>query len=220
MVKKKEKVRADHMLKKIEDSIPQHLLPRGKVVGGPKLKEISGLEQIDLHQVVRMYLTGLTDLEVAFNLKISEHTLLQLKSECPELRDAIELGREASLDRVEQSLYRRAIGYTVKEVTKEPALYYDITKGTKVLTNKKLHTTRVVTKELPADIGAAMRVLTNRRSNKWKDASPVNIANNSFTFNPVAVEAIDADVLRRATENSRSLQRHGIIDATPLKGKD
>lgn len=59
---------------------------------------------------------GATDLEVADTLGISHDTLYRWKREKPEFSDALKVGKEVCDDRVEMSLYKRAIGYEQENV--------------------------------------------------------------------------------------------------------
>src|SRR5689334_11046460 len=54
---------------------------------------------------------GLTDVEIADMLAITEQTLYKWKKLHPEFDLALKMGKDAPDMRVEQSLYKRALGY-------------------------------------------------------------------------------------------------------------
>jgi hypothetical protein len=65
------------------------------------------------------------------------------KAHHQEFFDAFRVGRESSDERVVESLYHRAVGYTYKEG------------------KRQVH--------MPPDVGACKMWLTNRRSEQWRD---------------------------------------------------
>ena len=98
---------------------------------------------------------GATDREVAEALDVSERTLYRWKHEHEAFRQAIKLGKEAADDRVEQSLYRRAVGYSFD------AVKINVHLGSAVVTP--------YTEHVPPDVTAASLWLRNRRPEKWRD---------------------------------------------------
>jgi hypothetical protein len=64
---------------------------------------------------------GATDVEVARFFNVSRMTIYRWQVEHPEFCDSMKIGKSVADDRVERSLYQRAIGYYVnvkKKVTK------------------------------------------------------------------------------------------------------
>lgn len=59
---------------------------------------------------------GATDNDVAEALDIGTTTLYRWRNEHPEFRDSLKVGKSESDERVEMSLYRRAVGYTHEAV--------------------------------------------------------------------------------------------------------
>lgn len=97
---------------------------------------------------------GATDLEIAERLGISRATLYRWRNEHSDFREALRVGKEAADDRVETSLYHRAVGYSYPAV--------------KVMQNKGRPVIVPYTEHVPPDIGAITLWLTNRRPDKWK----------------------------------------------------
>ena len=98
---------------------------------------------------------GATDLEIAQAFEVNIRTIHRWKLDYPEFRDALEVGKEAADAKVEDSLYKRATGYSfdsekILVVEGEPQ--------------------RVETIEhVPPDVKAAMWWLQNRKPGKWRD---------------------------------------------------
>ena len=104
---------------------------------------------------------GATDFEIAKALEIHESTFYRWQSRYPEFREALKLGKEASDDRVERSLYHRAVGYSYQSV--------------KIMQDKGSPVIVPFIEHVPPDPGAATMWLTNRRSDKWKAKQAVAV---------------------------------------------
>src|SRR5690349_20416301 len=63
-------------------------------------------------QAVNLCKLGATDRELAEFFGVSERTLNDWKSEHPGFLQSLKRGKDESDNRVEQSLYRRALGYS------------------------------------------------------------------------------------------------------------
>lgn len=102
---------------------------------------------------------GATDFEIAQELGIAEATLYRWKSKHPEFRESLKLGKESADDRVERSLYHRAIGYSYQSV--------------KILQNQGAPVVVPYVEHVPPDTGAATLWLTNRRGDQWRSKQAV-----------------------------------------------
>lgn len=102
---------------------------------------------------------GLTDEQICKNLGIVKDTFYKYKEKYTDFSDALKKGKEVADIEVENALFKRAIGYTYKEVTKE----------VKDIDGKKSTFIKEVTKVVPGDIAAQIFWLKNRKSNNWKD---------------------------------------------------
>ncbi|MBO3760370.1 hypothetical protein [Ciceribacter sp. L1K22] len=98
---------------------------------------------------------GATDLEISQFFNVSLRTIHRWKIEHEEFREALEIGKDEADAKVEESLYRRAVGYT-----------FD---SEKILVVEG-EVQRVETMEhVPPDVKAATFWLQNRRPGIWRD---------------------------------------------------
>jgi hypothetical protein len=99
---------------------------------------------------------GMTDNEVANMLGISLATPYRWKLDYPAFARVFKLGKAAADDRVERSLYSRAIGYDY--IAEKPAMTRH---GQKTMRYRQ---------HIPPDIAAAVWYLKNRRPDRWRDS--------------------------------------------------
>src|SRR6516225_391995 len=99
---------------------------------------------------------GMTDIEVADMVGIGLATLYRWKAEHPAFSRVFKLGKAEADDRVERSLYSRAIGYD-----------YIAEKATMTRHGQKTMRYR---QHIPPDTAAAVWYLKNRRPDRWRDA--------------------------------------------------
>lgn len=109
-----------------------------------------------IEQGERLSLLGLTDVEMGAFFGVHENTINRWKNEHPEFMVALKSGKEDADAKVVKSLYKRAIGYTSKEVVtaSHQGIITDI---------------KVVDKYIPPDTTAAIFWLKNRQSKRWRD---------------------------------------------------
>ncbi len=98
---------------------------------------------------------GLTDVQIAKNLSISERTLNDYKIKYPQFLQALKKGKEVVDLEVENALLKRALGYKYTEVK------------TKV-TDDGTEVTKTV-KEVIPDVTAQIYWLKNRKPEQWRD---------------------------------------------------
>ena len=116
----------------------------------------SKYDPVMVKQAEKLALLGATDRDVADFLGITESTLYLWKHEHPEFSEALKVGKEAADARVEQSLYRRALGYSHDAV--------------KIAVNAQGEVTEVpYVEHFPPDTTAAIFWLKNRRPDEWRD---------------------------------------------------
>ena len=119
---------------------------------------------------------GATDREIAEELEVSEATLYRWKHSHPEFRESLRLGKEAADDRVEQSLYRRAVGYSFDAIK---IMQYE---GQPVIVPHVEH--------VPPDTTAGIFWLKNRRREQWRDKQEHEHSGNvNVTMTPADAEA-------------------------------
>lgn len=110
-------------------------------------------------QVIALCEHGFTDQELADFFDVGISTLYRWKSERPEFRDAIKSAGEVADERVERSLYQKAIGY------EQDAVKVFMPAGAE----KPVYAP--IRERVPADTAAAIFWLKNRRKEKWRDKS-------------------------------------------------
>lgn len=101
-----------------------------------------------------MCIAGATDFEVAQALDVHVSTLYRWKAAHPEFREALRVGKDLADDRVEASMYHRAVGYSY------PALKIMQDKGSPVIVP--------YTEHVPPSEVAGTLWLINRRPDKWR----------------------------------------------------
>ena len=98
---------------------------------------------------------GATDEEMAEFFGVSVRTLYRWKLESEEFRQALKVGKDAADDRVEASLYHKAVGYTFAAV--------------KILVHEGAPVYAPYREHVAPDTTAALFWLKNRRPDKWRD---------------------------------------------------
>lgn len=106
---------------------------------------------------------GATDLEVADNLNICAATLYRWKSQHPEFCEALKVGKAVADERVERSLYNRAVGYSFGAVK----IFMPAGASEPVYAAYQEH--------CPPDPTSAIFWLKNRRPEQWRDVKAQEI---------------------------------------------
>lgn len=108
---------------------------------------------------------GATDLEIADYLEISAASLYRYKAEYPDFCEALKAAKSFADQRVEESLYHKALGYSFDS------------EEIRVLRDGQV--VRVPTREhVPPDTTAAIFWLKNRQPERWRDKGPGESADN------------------------------------------
>lgn len=128
---------------------------------------------------------GLTDIQIAHNLGISEDTFYTYKNKYTEFSEALKKGKEVIDFEVENALLKRALGYTFEEVTKESVF-------NKKTGKYELIVTKTVTKEIQPDTTAQIFWLKNRKPKEWRDKKDVEMSGevNTNPFNSLTIEEL------------------------------
>jgi transcriptional regulator with XRE-family HTH domain len=113
---------------------------------------------------------GLTEKDIADKLGISKSTMENYKKEHLDFLNALKRGKEVVDVQVENSLFKRAMGYKYDEVTKENVAIRD--EEGKV-TGYEMVETKRVTKEVQPDVTAQIFWLKNRKPKEWRDKHDV-----------------------------------------------
>jgi len=105
---------------------------------------------------------GLIDEQIAKNLGIGLTTFKDYKNKYPSFMTALKKGKEVTDIQVENSLNKRANGYSYTEITKE-MVFDPLTK------TSSLEVTKEVIKEVQPDVTAQIFWLKNRKPKEWRD---------------------------------------------------
>jgi hypothetical protein len=107
-------------------------------------------------QVSKLARRGFTRSEIAELLEVDRGTLRRWEAAYPKFSDTLRTGSQVADDRVERSLYERAVGYSFE--------------SEKIFCNKDGVVTRVpYIEHMPPDVTACIFWLKNRRKEVWRD---------------------------------------------------
>ena len=109
-----------------------------------------------LDRIPKWRRNGMTEEQICRKLGVGVSTFNRYKDDFGELREALKNSKEELIENLEDSLFRRAMGYSYEEtkIEKESDGKVKVTK-----TNK----------ELPPDVGALIFALKNLAPGKWKN---------------------------------------------------
>jgi transcriptional regulator with XRE-family HTH domain len=122
----------------------------------------SKFDRIDLEQVERLALRGWTDAEMAAFCGVTEQTWNNWKKQHPEFFESLKNWKAKADERVERSLFERAVGY------EHPDTKFVTYEG--VITEE-----RTYTKHYPPDTTAAIFWLKNRKPDVWRDKQRMEV---------------------------------------------
>lgn len=114
-----------------------------------------------IEQARKLAALGATDREAAEFFDVDERTLHRWKHENSEFCQSLKVGKETADNRVEQSLYRRALGYSHDAV--------------KIMSYEGQVITEPFTEHYPPDTTAAIFWLKNRKPDQWRDKTEQDI---------------------------------------------
>jgi hypothetical protein len=138
-------------------------------------------------QARKLCALGATDRELAEFFEVAESSVSKWKLEYPEFSEALKRGKEVSDERVEHSLYRRAVGYSFDSV------HVSNYQGEVTLTP--------IVQHVPPDTTACIFWLKNRRKEQWRDKIEVD---GKVDHVHATVDAMEA-ARRRALEQPRAV---------------
>lgn len=107
---------------------------------------------------------GVIDKDIAENLNVNYSTFKRhkLSGKHPEFTKLLKVSKNVADITVENALYKKALGFSYTEQTKE--LMYD-----KKTDTMKLTTTKTVSKTQPPDVAACVVWLCNRKGDTWRN---------------------------------------------------
>lgn len=113
---------------------------------------------------------GLTDKDIAKNMRVSCSTLREWKKRHAAIAEALSQGKDAADRVVENALYKSACGYTetIRKPMKIKVIDYDPDTGKKIRETEKVV---AVEEEIhfPAQVTAQIFWLKNRKPEQWRD---------------------------------------------------
>jgi hypothetical protein len=112
-------------------------------------------------QAAKLCALGATEREMAAFFHVNESTLTLWKSTHAEFSTALKLAKESADKRVEQSLYRRALGYS------HDSVHVSNYRGEITLTP--------IVEHFPPDTTACIFWLKNRKPEQWRDKLDVDL---------------------------------------------
>lgn len=115
-------------------------------------------------KLAKLYSAGLTDKEIAELLEITDRTIENWKIKHPEFFQALSNWKNRADEKVERSLYERAIGYS------HPDVHISNFQGKITVTD--------ITKYYPPDSTAMIFWLKNRKKNEWRDKQEIEQSGN------------------------------------------
>ncbi len=143
---------------------------------------------------------GYTDKNLAAQFKVSEKTINVWKKQHPQFLQSLKKGKdEFDSQVVEQSLLKRATGYSYDEITKEPAIVdkgevdaADIPEGetAEKAVEESLVVTKIVRKGIAPDVTAQIFWLKNRQPHRWSDKKEIDHRVEEVRREPITVEEI------------------------------
>ena len=120
-----------------------------------------------VEQAKKLCQLGATDLDLADFFGVAEKTIRNWRAARPDFLEAMRLGKGEADQRVEKSLYHRAVGYS-----------YD---AVKIFCNKHGEVTEVPYREhVPPDTVACIFWLKNRQPEAWRDRADVSVENVTY----------------------------------------
>jgi hypothetical protein len=128
-------------------------------------------------QAAKLCALGATDAQLADFFQVAVSTVSLWKVQHKDFSDSVKLNKEIADERVEQSLYRKAMGYEHDEV--------DI----RVIGNELVQTP--IRKIYPPDSTAAIFWLKNRKPAEWRETKAVELSGKADA--PVVLTLLNSD---------------------------
>jgi len=135
-----------------------------------------------IEEAAQLSKEGATDQEMADYFGVDVRTLYRWKNTEPDFRQAIKSAKDAADDRVERSLFERALGYERDEM------------DVRVVSGEVVQTP--IRKFYPPDTTAAIFWLKNRKPEQWREVKGVELTGKNGeavkTENTLTVEFVRA----------------------------
>lgn len=145
---------------------------------------------------------GLTEVQIAKNLRISVETFERYKKVYPLFYEALKRGKAPVDIEVENALLKRALGYDAVEKTTED----------KILNGAVVKTERTVVRHIPPSEIAIFFWLKNRKPAKWRDKPDAGGGDNNLD----EALAMFAQLIRSADKKPKD-DKKDKADKKPVK---
>lgn len=134
------------------------------------------LKDENLAKVTKWAKEGLFDCQIADKMEINKSTFYEWIKTYPEFSNAIKKGKEIADKEIVNALYKRALGYSYKEIKEE---YIADDNG--VIKDKDGKSKKEITvtyKSEPPNTAALIYWLNNRRPDEWSNKSKLDVNGN------------------------------------------
>lgn len=136
----------------------------------------------------KLAILGLSNKAIADVFEVAESTIYEWKKNFPEFSKALTDGKIEADARVASKLYKRAVGYRIRETTYERIGPLDSIRNDAdgINTSQELYRKRVVVKHIIPDVGAQTLWLRTRQPDTWRDNRTIDHNFNgpvSFVYN-------------------------------------
>lgn len=142
-------------------------------------------------QATKLSELGATDQEVADFFEVDVRTIYRWKHDHDEFCQALKAGKDIADDRVERSLYQRAIGYEQEEVK----IFMPANANAPVYAPYRA--------KIAPDTTAAIFWLKNRRGEDWRDVKSNEHSGPGGT--PIPIQRIESVIVDPARSGSESV---------------
>ena len=186
------------MSNKIKNNITKDTTkPKNK--GGRKSRYISHIEP-RLEEIAAWARDGLTDAQICELLNVATVTFIKYKKEKTELINALRITKGIADLRIENSLYKRALGFEYNEETTE---FVNNGEGKAIVKTK-----RVTKKYIPPDTRAADIWLRNRKPIEWREKLHIEHAGNiDSTIKNMTEEEVDKRIAELEAKLKKSKKK-------------
>lgn len=149
---------------------------------------------------------GLTKEEIAEQIGISRSTLAAWEKKCPDISDALKNARAYADARVENALFKKAVGYMIevpREIRKRRKIFDE--KG-KITGEEEEIEIKMVPEYVHPELGAIAFYLKNRLQDKYKDRWPEIRQEEQEEVGRIALSAF-ADAILQARKEEEDEER-------------
>jgi hypothetical protein len=146
-----------------------------------------------VEQAAKLCRLGATDKDLADFFGVTEKTINNWKEKHPKFLQSLKSGKVSADDEVEQSLYRRALGYSHVE--------------TKVFNHGGEIITKDVIKHYPPDATSMIFWLKNRRPEAWRDKQEIDYTDTGAVSQgevPETDKALIREIRKMRAESGRT----------------